>query len=218
MTVLDTATLEFLASGSHRRCYLHPEHAYRCIKVAYRPEGETESLRELRQHRLLARRPGFDYDGLARLYGVLPTSEGLGRVHELVCNQTDGRPAPTLIEAFTTEALAEDAARWQQAIRRFRRWLARHAVIATDMTPQNLCVVTEPGGTLRLVLIDGLGHKDPWPLVDYLRPLARLRMRRHVHRRGLDDLSVLRDRVDYYRNELGRGRWRDPDAPDGTVQ
>lgn len=213
---LALSTLAPFARGGNRLCFVHPEHADRCIKVR-RPDFTLEDLRrskgfpknlrplswfddnreefEVMQditHRL--GEPAFAL--VSRCHGFVDTDMGPGLASELI-RDGDGRISRTLKQHIWDHGYTADL---KTAVQRFGEAWARTGVPSRDLLVHNLVVQCDAdGGILRLVAIDGLGSASAIP--DRLLPrcLQRGRAARKVanlHER-IDNLLAARARGEF---------------------
>jgi len=188
--MIDVSSLGLIAEGNKRACHRHPHDAGKCLKVALSDDGHADTAREDREYARL---------GIARLHGDVPlprhfppleTNRGPAAVRELV-RDADGAVSATLLDELTPVTLARQPDGWRRALTSFTDWLWCHSVVATDMTPNNICVRYAEDGSPSFLLIDGLGHRDRWPLIEQFQTARRWKLRRHFVKRGLTDLPAL---------------------------
>lgn len=168
------------ARGGNRLCYVHPQHADRCIKVR-RPDFTLEDLRrkkgfpknlrplswfddnleEFKVMEDIASRLGEPALALvSRCYGFEDTDMGRGLTSELI-RDGDGRIARTLKQHIWDNGYSDDL---KAAVQRFGDAWAAIGVPSRDLLVHNLVVQCESDGSIRrLVAIDGLGSASAIP-------------------------------------------------------
>jgi hypothetical protein len=98
---------------------------------------------------------------------------GPGLVLDLM-RDSDGEISMSLREWITIgRPLSELDAAFQQ----FGAFLSRYAVLTRDLLDHNLVAVRDPDQSLRLVMIDGIGNAALVPVANWIKPLARLRIK-----------------------------------------
>ena len=170
----------FVAEGTDRQCYRHPEHPDRCIKVLHADRRGGRQQREIGYFRSLQRRR-VDFTHLTSYHGVVETSLGKGAVFELVCDD-DGRVSTSL----AVRLAADDAGfeRWAVAeIERLKQNFFDQWIVFHDLNPTNLLVQRLGYDSFRLVVIDGIGHNHFLPLASFSARFARKKIRRAWNRR-----------------------------------
>lgn len=197
------ANEQAFAQGGNRLCFVHPEHADRCIKVR-RPDFTLEDLRRkkgfpkslLPLHCFDDNREEFEvisglieqhgepvFELISRCYGFEDSDLGPGLVLELV-RDADGRISQTLKAQIWGDGYTPDC---QAAVERFCRQWRNLQIPSRDLLLHNLLVQKDSDGKVqRIVAIDGLGSPNLIPfnrLPTFLRAakvtrkLANLRQR-----------------------------------------
>lgn len=170
----------FVAEGTDRQCYRHPEFADRCIKVLHAGRRGGRLRRETAYFRSLRRR-GVDFTRLARYHGMVDTSLGAGAVFDLVCDD-DARISPSLAARLAADDA--DFNHWAVAeIERLKRDFYDQWIVFHDLNPTNLLVQRLGYDSYRLVVIDGIGHNHFLPLASISANFARKKIRRAWNRR-----------------------------------
>lgn len=211
---LALSTEQAFAQGGNRLCFVHPDHADRCIKVR-RPDFTLEDLRRKKgfpksllplsrfdDNReefevisdLVARHGEAVYSLISRCYGFEETNLGPGLVLELV-RDADGKISQTLKAQIWFEGYTPDC---EAAVNRFcEQWRALQ-IPSRDLLLHNLLVQKDAAGKInRIVAIDGLGSPNIIPF--HLLPNA-LRAAK-VERK----LTNLRQRIEQTQAKKTRG-------------
>jgi hypothetical protein len=170
----------FVAEGTDRQCYRHPEFADRCIKILHAGRRSGRLWREIAYFKSLQRRC-VDLTHLTRYHGVVETSLGSGAVFDLVCDD-DGRISTSLAARLASDDAGFD--RWAVAeIERLKANFYQHWIVFHDLNPTNLLVQRLGYDSFRLVVIDGIGHNHFLPLASLSPRFARKKIRRAWNRR-----------------------------------
>ncbi|MBR9827738.1 MAG: hypothetical protein GYB41_03695 [Oceanospirillales bacterium] len=198
--MIDLHGLTPFASGGNRHCYIHPEDAGKCVKVARqevidkrfkgsswikrlqgrdRLDDNLQELKGYRQLRKVAASPQL-YDHIPQLWGRELTSEGMANVSELITTAT-GEVAPNLSQWLVQQGMDEATT---VAIREFQSWLRAHQVLTRNLLPHNLAVKSGPQG-IRLYIIDGLGAPDFLALLYPLRSWRQQYIERKIRNMNL---------------------------------
>lgn len=194
---LTLANAQAFAQGGNRLCFVHPEHADRCIKVR-RPDFTLEDLRRkkgfpkslLPLHCFDDNREEFEvisglakqhgepvFELISRCYGFEDTDLGPGLVLELV-RDADGQISQTLKAQIWLEGYPPDC---QAAVERFcRHWRALQ-IPSRDLLLHNLLVQKDREGRVqRIVAIDGLGSPNLIPFNRLPAPLRTAKVARKL--------------------------------------
>lgn len=200
MRLSDTIDIEactFVASGSMREVFTHPDDESVLVKVVRadmvgpdghpnqksrkrrRPWGVYLSFRREIDEYLIAARRQIEEPGLglpfARPIGLVATTRGLGLLVERIAK--DGEIVPTLRQRHRSGTLTQGHL---QALRRFFAYCSAHHIVLSDVHPGNL--VVDPANDDKLICIDGFGIRTLIPIHRYSRWLNTRRLARKLER------------------------------------
>ncbi|SFU00141.1 PhoP regulatory network protein YrbL [Pseudovibrio denitrificans] len=167
-----------IASGGIRNIYQHPENPKICIKVDRSSEGpaagSTQAEAQLFE-KLLDQRGQRDFIAISNYRGRAETNLGFGAMFDLITDETSGRPSQILMKVLQEDQLFIQTDRFKKALKVFRRDLVKDAVLCQDIRPWNICVQELADGELKLILIDGVGHKKKqW--FESIKPFIQIKM------------------------------------------
>ena len=186
------------ARGGNRLCYVHPEWPDVCIKV---PRPDVDLAAKRRRKGLKGRlKPAASFDDnraeartltalherigdtlrtfVPRFLGWVETDLGPGVTVDLI-RDADGVIATPLKQYVWERGLDADL---EAALEEFTAYWRRERVPSRELLLHNIVAPRHPGGTLGLVVIDGLGNADLLPFSRWSRGLARRKAIRKVAR------------------------------------
>jgi len=181
------------AVGGRRACYFHPEDRGLCIKIA-RPDKLPHMLRSVDPwwkrvrpasyydenmldmnigHKLRARLGDSATAHFPSIHGMVETDLGVGLVCELIRDPDErislSGKEYTLANGLRTEATT--------AIKELRLFLSKHLILFRDPFPHNIAIQEQIDGSVRAVIIDGLGRGA------FLSPLLKASARKRIDRK-----------------------------------
>ncbi|WP_185802840.1 YrbL family protein [Pontivivens nitratireducens] len=195
--ILDIEKCTFVAAGSLREVYVHPDDDDVLVKVVRadvvgpdghpvqrngkrrRPWGVYLSFRrEIDEYLIAARNqistPDFRLP-FARPLGLAATTRGLGLLVERISDH--GETVPTLASLHKDGKLTQEHI---AALHRFFEYCIEHHIVLGDAHLGNL--VVDPQDSDRLICIDGFGEKTLIPVHRYSRRLNERMLRRKMAR------------------------------------
>lgn len=182
----------FLGKGTARICYYDPRDATKCIKIDWADRSFSQTKQEGKYYKWLAqKRPGFQYDCIPRFHGFVETNCGLGGVFDVVRDSETSKLSKTLRDYLRDGTVKRERDRWEIALKKLRDSVLRNALVVGDLGPGNILASARMDGSIQLVIVDGIGHRDFLPLCDYIPSLARLRSSRKMNRFGLTSVDAL---------------------------
>jgi len=177
---LQLSPQHFVAEGTERRCFRHPDDENCRIKVLHPDSGCDRLWREARYYSRLQRR-GVDFRHLTPYRGLIDTSMGKGAIFDLVIDD-DAQISRSLHHYLTQNDqrfnawIADEIENLKQNL--YDQWIVFH-----DLNPTNILVKRLGFDEFRLVVIDGIGHNHFFPVASYSAGIARKKLVR-VWNRG----------------------------------
>ncbi len=148
----------YIAEGSQRLVYQHPDNPNLCIKISKTDSNEHYIKREIKYTNKYTSRFKF----LPLYHGSINTNLGVGHVFDLVCN-SDGAVSSTLLKEkhlFSSDQLAEK-------LRTLYELLLSNDIVLSDIHLENILVKKIDGSDEELWLVDGVGNSDFIKICDF---------------------------------------------------
>ena len=166
-----------VATGSHRKCYQHPDDSRKCIKVAFGDMGVRTVAREIKYLHILMRR-GKKAKTMPVFYGPIETDRGRGYIYELVCN-ADGSPCLTLGDFFhDMDLLQEHFDTIRDLLCFLHADILQGEVVTMTIEVQNILFPQDAQGRLSIKMINDIGSPVLIPVFYYSSFFARRKVER----------------------------------------
>lgn len=157
-----------LGEGTKRKCFMHPEDSGICIKIVSE-RGRRSAVREIRYLKKLHQR-GKSLAHIADFRGTIQTNLGVGDLYEIV-RDFDGKVSKN-IGYYLNLGDQGMTSKIVSAIEDLRVYLSQNLILFSDVRSDNLLVKRYSDGTVKLIIIDGIGDNNQIQIVDYFRPLV----------------------------------------------
>nr|WP_321237399.1 YrbL family protein [uncultured Psychroserpens sp.] len=195
----------YISEGLARQVYFHPENNDLCIKIG-KPDIEVNHLyKEIKYYQKIKSKntSAFEYPFYAKYHGEVSTNLGTGFVYDLIKDEVSQEISLTLRHYLEMEDSPILDAVFLTELGRLKQQMIAHKVFAADLRARNICCQRFKDGSVRLIIIDGIGHRDFFPLADYFNHFAKQKVERRFATAHLNSLSAqrayikrLRDRGD----------------------
>lgn len=165
--VLDLSNAVLIGKGTHKKCFVHPQNATRCVKVAYNDLGKRDLNREVKYLSGNYRRKHISTI-LPRFYGTVQTNLGEGYVVDFLKN-ADGTPCLSLktwLEASSPNPQLDPLI--QQAMLLLKQKIRDEQVLCLAIYPENILFQRDNAGNYRPFLVNDLGNAARIPLAYWL--------------------------------------------------
>lgn len=149
--------IHFIAQGTNRACYIHPEDSTKCIKVTI-SNDHSESKKELAYYKYLQKR-NISWKHIAKYYSTVHTSLGNGDVFDLI-KDFDGSISKFLLYYLREEEDTKSVKNPLLLLEELRRYTLENGIFVKDLNTKNILLQRLENNEYKLVLIDGVLNRD----------------------------------------------------------
>ena len=187
----------YIAEGLARVCYAHPDNENLCIKIG-KPNVEVAHLyKEIKYFEKIKSKntSNYAYPFYAMYHGEIETNLGVGFVYDLIKDETTGNISLTLRHYLEMENCPFTDAYFVKELERLKQQMITHKVHVGDLRARNICVKVLKDISIQLIVIDGLGHRDFFPLGDWFHYFAKKKVERRFVKNKLHSLDAQRELI-----------------------
>ena len=169
----------YIGEGEIRKCYQHPQDEHLCIKIPHEQIPIEYTHKEIDYLKKLSKRNKTKYTHLfySGFHGEAQTNLGQGQIFDLIKDETTGETSKTLEYYLGKSDLIDDTKLWK-AILELKEQMTIHKVFTRDLRSRNLCCKILKDTSIQIVIIDGIGHRDFLPLVDFFHYFSKIKIDR----------------------------------------
>ena len=185
----------FFGEGNCQRCYIHPSNNDLCIKISKQNIVCRGLFNEIKFWSRYSKKriQTSEYQFFAKYHGAQETNLGTGNIFDLIKDETTNEVSKTLEYYLLNPTDGIDNKMLKTAFEELIHLMVKYKVIATDLKAGNICCKILKNKTVKLILVDGVGHRDFIPLVDWSDFFARKKIERRLVRLNLHDLDKQRN-------------------------
>ncbi|MFK7781397.1 YrbL family protein [Psychroserpens sp.] len=194
---------DYLTEGLARKCYFHPENENRCIKIGIAGVDESHLTKEIDYYKKISKKntEAFNYPFFSFYHGTEDTNFGKGYVYDLVRDETTNEVSKTLRHyIFAKDSILNDFV-LDESLQRLKSQMIEHKVFASDLRPRNICCKILSDGSVQMIIVDGLGHRDFLPLADMFHYFAKQKIERRFQKIALQSIADHRQMLRQKYNE-----------------
>lgn len=188
--MIEITQKDFFGKGLARACYYHPENENLCIKIGH-PHIELHRLqKEIKYLQKLNRKnkSKYSYMFYSSYQGEIETTLGNGFVFDLIRDEHSGKISLTLEDYLNMEKLPFSREKLISAVKELKTQMLKNKVFAKDLRARNICCRILKDGTLRMIIIDGIGHRDFFPFVEWFHYYANKKVEKNFRKDGINIL------------------------------
>lgn len=124
----------------------------------------------------------------AKYHGTVDTNLGTGYVFDLVKDEASDNVSKTVSEYLNMENSPITHKNFEDEFLKIKNEMIKHKVIVRDITGRNVCCKILDDNSIKLIIIDGIGHRDFIPLVEYFQFLAERKINKIYNIKGLESM------------------------------
>lgn len=186
-------TEDYIAEGEIRKCYYHPSDTSLCIKIP-KPEVTQKYVdKELIYFHKISKKKNFDYPFFSDYKGSTNTNLGIGYLFDLIRDETTNNVSLTLRHYLENKLNNVTDDMLKTALLKLKQQMIAHKIFTRDLRPRNICCKILHDGSLQMIIIDGIGHRDFFPLADYFKYFAKSKVERAFEKFELFDFKKQRN-------------------------
>lgn len=180
----------FIGEGEIRFCYEHPLNDQFCVKIPRVETTRDYTEKELKYFKKLSKRSkvNFQFSFYADFHQEIDTNLGLGQVFDLVRDETTNEISKTL-EYYLTKDNSIDDNKLEDALKILKKQMIKHKVFTRDLRARNICCRIKNDGTVELVIVDGIGHRDFFPFADWFYYFSKKKVNRTFKKWHFDSIK-----------------------------
>ena len=169
----------YIGEGLIRTCYVNPEDKNQCIKVPKPHVERNYTYKEILYYLKLHKRDrsAYDYSFYSDYKGEITTNLGVGQIFDLIRDEPTGTVSKTLEYYLGNESLIDGETLWE-ALLKLKAQMTFFKVFTRDLRARNLCCKLLNNNTIQIIIIDGIGHRDFFPLADYFNHFSKKKIER----------------------------------------
>ena len=179
----------YINQGAFQKCYVHPENKNLCVKIKIdenhkdlRVDREIEYYKKIQKKRI---KNSF----WAKYHGTVETNLGTGYVFDLVRDETTNKVSKTVSEYLNSNNCPIPHNIFEFEFQKLKNEMIKNKIIVRDITGRNVCCKILNDNSIELVIIDGVGHRDFLPLVEYFQYFTKRKINRIYEKKQLNKMT-----------------------------
>lgn len=183
---------DYIGKGNFQKCYMHPENKNLCIKIKIdenckniRVERELLYYEKIQSKKLKK----IDYSFFAKYHGAVKTNLGEGFIYELIRDEVTNKVSKTLFDYLEMKNSPISDKVFVSELKKLKRAMIANDIIARDLTGKNICCKILSNNTIQLIIIDGIGHNEFFPFVDWFSFAAKIKINRVYKKKKLNSMQ-----------------------------
>lgn len=185
----------YIGEGEIRLCYYHPDDMNSCVKIPRETTTRNYTLKEIKYFKKLSKRNNrnYSYKFFSDFHGEVLTNHGLGQIFDLILDY-DSKEVSKTLEYYLLHSNIVSDNKIESALIKLKQMMIKHRVFTRDLRSRNICCrLINSKNDIELIIIDGIGHRDFFPLADWFYYFSRKKVERIFKRWKFNSLSEQRE-------------------------
>lgn len=185
----------YIGEGEIRLCYYHPDDMNLCIKIPRETTTRNYTLKEIKYFKKLSKRKkkNYSYKFFSDFKGEVLTNHGLGQIFDLILDY-DSKEVSKTLEYYLLHSNIVSDNKIETALIKLKQMMIKHRVFTRDLRSRNICCrLINSKNDIELIIIDGIGHRDFFPLADWFYYFSRKKVERIFKRWKFNSLREQRE-------------------------
>ena len=188
----------YINKGAFQKCYVHPENKNLCIKIKIDENHKDLRVnREIKYYKKIQKKK-IKSPFWAEYYGIIETNLGTGYVFDLIRDETSNNISKTVSEYLNSNNSIPFNI-FEFEFQKLKNLMIKHKIIVRDLTGKNVCCKILYNNSIELVIIDGVGHRDFIPLVEYIHLFTKRKVNKIFQKKQLNSMDEHKKWLDLYR-------------------
>ncbi|QCW99065.1 hypothetical protein FGM00_02635 [Aggregatimonas sangjinii] len=183
----------YIGEGTYQMCYVHPDFNNLCLKL--RKGIRTNKSRvdqEIKYYEKIQKRNiGFPF--LSKYHGELETNLGIASVFDMVRDETTNDISASMYDYLLRDDSPFSDELFITKLKELKGVLVKNKILIRDLTAKNICCKVLANKSVELIIIDGVGHRDFIPMVEWFEILTRRKMNKIFDRKKLYSMTEHRE-------------------------
>ncbi|MCT4591241.1 MAG: YrbL family protein [Carboxylicivirga sp.] len=167
---------KYIGRGQFQKCYVHPENENICLKIKVDPNHVDPRVdREIKYYKKIQKKAA-NLSFLAKYHGEVETNLGMASAFDLIRDETTNNVSLSLYSYLRMEKSPFSHELFIAELEKLKQKLIQNKIVARDLSGANICCKILKDNSIEMVLIDGVGHTNVIPLVEWFRRFTKRKM------------------------------------------
>jgi hypothetical protein len=162
----------YIGKGGLQKCYIHPDNDNICLKIKIKKHNKIPRVnREIKYYKKIQKK--FEIPFIAKYYGEKTTNLGIASVYDLIKDETTNKISLTLYDYLKMDNSPFPDELFISELEKLKRKMIKYKIFARDLMGKNICCKILKNNSIELIIVDGVGHRDFIPLVEWFHIFAK---------------------------------------------
>ena len=179
----------YIGQGTYQKCYVHPNNDNLCLKIKRNVRSNKFRIDQEVQYYKKIQKKFASLPFLSKYHGEENTNFGVATVYDLIKDETTNNVSLSMYDYLTMKNSPFSDDLFVSEMKKLKKKLIEHKILIRDLTAKNICCKILKNNKIELIIIDGVGHRDFIPLVEWFRFFTKRKMDKIFTRKKLHSME-----------------------------
>jgi len=191
--MLEIKEKHYIGQGELQKCYRHPINENLCLKIKINEQYKNPRVnREVKYYKKIQRK-NIAFPFFANYYGEVNTNRGIANVYDLITDETTNNVSLTMYDYLKMDNSPFSDELFVSKLEELKKQMIAHKIIIRDLMGKNLCCKILKNNSMELIIIDGVGHRDFIPMVDWIHFCSKRKINKIFYKKKLNSMDDHRE-------------------------
>ncbi len=188
----------YIGQGKLQKCYIHPDNDNLCLKIKINEQYENPRVnREVKYYKKIQKKH-ISAPFFAKYYGEVNTNLGVAHIYDLIKDETTNNVSLTMDDYLKMGNSPFSDELFISKLEKLKKLMIKHKIIVRDLMGKNICCKVLKNKSVELIIIDGVGHRDFIPLVEWIHFFTNRKINKIFYKNKLNSMDDHRDWLALY--------------------
>jgi len=188
----------YIGQGKLQKCYIHPDNDNLCLKIKIKEQYENPRVnREVKYYKKIQKK-NIANPFFAKYHGEVNTNLGVANIYDLIKDETTNNVSLTMDHYLKMDNSPFSDELFISKLEKLKKQMIEHKIIIRDLMGKNICCKILKNKSIELIIIDGVGHRDFIPLVEWFHFFTKRKINKIFYKNKLKSMDEHRDWLAFY--------------------
>ncbi|QXP59475.1 YrbL family protein [Olleya sp. HaHaR_3_96] len=180
---------DYIGQGTFQKCYIHPDNNNFCLKIRKNVHSNKFRIDQEIQYYKKIQKRNTTIPYISKYYGEENTNYGVASVYDLIKDETTNSVSLSMYDYLIMDKSPFSDDLFVSELDKLKKKLIKNKIIIRDLTAKNICCKILANKSIELIIIDGVGHRDFIPFVEWIRFFTKRKINKIYKKKKLHSMD-----------------------------
>ena len=179
----------YIGQGTYQKCYIHPDNNNLCLKIRKNVRSNKFRIDQEIQYYKKIQKKNTAIPFISKYYGEENTNYGVASVYDLIRDEITNNVSLSMYDYLIMDKSPFSDDLFVSELDKLKKKLIKNKIIIRDLTAKNICCKILANKSIELIIIDGVGHRDFIPFVEWIRFFTKRKINKIYKKKKLHSMD-----------------------------